>query len=83
MAIVPLAAAVRGDFVVQLVPVEDNDTMEVVAQKVAYHSVNRRVAERDAPLEVLHGQAVVPATTTVAEAGLAPMDFVEVRYAGG
>ena len=37
MALVPLTAAFRGDFVVLLV-IKDTDTMNVVAQKVALQS---------------------------------------------
>jgi len=39
MATVPLQAAFRGDFATLLVLVDDEDTMEVVAQKVAYHVI--------------------------------------------
>ena len=35
MALFPLQANFRGDFVVLLVPVDDGDTMSVVADKVA------------------------------------------------
>lgn len=82
MALVPLQAAFRGDFVVLLVPVDDNDTMEVVAQKVAYHVLQRRLPPQEAPLRVRYGDQVLPPTTTVREAGLQPMDFVEVFYDG-
>lgn len=81
MALVPLTGAFRGDFVVQLVPVEDTDTMNVVAEKVAAHAVGLRVAPRDAPMVVLHNGEPVADPTTVTEAGIGPMDFVEVRYA--
>jgi toluene monooxygenase system protein B len=81
MALVPLTGAFRGDFVVQLVPVEDTDTMNVVAEKVAAHAVGLRVAPRDAPMVVLHNGEAVADDTTVTEAGIGPMDFVEVRYA--
>ncbi len=81
MALVPLTAAFRGDFVVQLVPVEDTDTMEVVAQKVAAHAVDLRVAARQVPMQVVFKEKVLQAGETVGSAGIGPMDFVEVRYA--
>ena len=43
MATVPLQAAFRRDFVTLLVLVDDADTMDVVAHKVAYHVINRRM----------------------------------------
>ena len=42
MATVPLQAVFRGDFATMLILVDDEDTMEVVAQKVAYHVIGRR-----------------------------------------
>ena len=36
MAMVPLMAAFRGDFLTQLVPVDDGDDMATVAAKVAH-----------------------------------------------
>ncbi|MBX6762989.1 MAG: toluene-4-monooxygenase system B family protein [Rubrobacteraceae bacterium] len=81
MAMVPLTAAFRGDFVVQLVPVEDTDTIDQVAEKVAAHAVGLRVAPKDAPMEVIFKEEVLPSENTVADAGIGPMDFVEVRYA--
>jgi toluene monooxygenase system protein B len=83
MALLPLAAAMRDDFVVQLVPVDDADTMAVVAEKVAVHAVGLRVAPSDAPMTVFFRGEPVSADTTVADAGLGPMDFVEVRYGDG
>ncbi len=83
MALVPLTAAFRDDFVVILVPVEDTDTVAQVAEKVAAHAIGIRVPPRDAPMEVVHNGKVLPPDVTVAQAGIGPMDFVEVRYADG
>lgn len=81
MALLPLTAAFRQDFVVQLVPVEDTDTMEVVAQKVAAHAVDLRVAARDVPLLVhFKGKRLSPLDTPLS-AGIGPMDYIEVGYA--
>jgi toluene monooxygenase system protein B len=80
MAIVPLQAAFRGDFAVLLVPVNDEDTMETVAQKVAYQVIHRRLPPQDAPMRVQYNDRVLPTDQTVAQAGLSPMSFVEVFY---
>lgn len=80
MALVPLTAAFRQDFVVQLVPVEDTDTMDIVAQKVAAHAVDLRVAPKNAPMRVVFNEKILQPEDTVASAGFGPMDFVEVRY---
>ena len=81
MALIPLTAAFRQDFVVQLIPVEDTDTMEVVAQKVAAHAVDLRVAPKEVPMLVIFEGKSLPPEDTVASAGIGPMDFIEVRYA--
>jgi toluene monooxygenase system protein B len=80
MAIVPLQAAFRGDFTVLLVPVDDEDTMDVVAQKVAGHVIHRRLPPQDATMRVQYNDRVLPSEQTVAQAGLSPMSFVEVFY---
>ena len=80
MAMVPLQAVFRGDFVMLLVPVEDRDTMDVVAQKVAHHVINRRLPAQDAPMRVKYNDRVLPPDQTVAGAGMSPMCFVEVFY---
>lgn len=80
MAIVPLHAVFRGDFISLLVSVEDNDTIETVAQKVAHHVVNRRLPAQDAPLRVVYNDKILPSEQTVTEAGIAPLGYVEVFY---
>ena len=83
MALIPLTAAFREDFVVQLVPVEDSDTIATVAQKVAAHAVGLRVAPRQSPMQVIFQGRVLDPEKKVADVPLSPMDFVEVRYADG
>jgi toluene monooxygenase system protein B len=80
MATVPLQAAFRGDFALLLVSVDDQDTMEVVAQKVAYHVIRRRLPPRDAPMRVQYNNRILAPDQTVTEAGIAPLSFVEVFY---
>jgi toluene monooxygenase system protein B len=80
MAKVSLQAAFRGDFATLLVLVDDEDTMEVVAQKVAYHVIGRRLPPQDAPLRVQHNGLVLLPDQTVAQAVMSSMSFVEVFY---
>ena len=44
MALFPITGRFVGDFVPHLVAVDTDDTMDQVAEKVAVHSVGRRVA---------------------------------------
>jgi len=80
MALFPLQGMFDGDFVLMLVPVDDQDTMTQVAEKVAHHAVGRRVAAQDRPLQVRRNSVPVPADATVTSAGFGPMDVVEVGY---
>lgn len=65
MALVPLTAAFRGDFVVLLVTVEDTDTMNVVAQKVAHYVIGRRLPPKAAPMKVKHNNQVLTSTLSI------------------
>ncbi len=80
MAAVPLQAVFRSDFVTLLVLVDDEDTMEVVAQKVAHHVIQRRLPPQDAPMRVQYNNRVLEPEQTVSQAGILPMSFVEVFY---
>ena len=80
MSTVPLQATFRRDFVTLLVLVDDEDTMEMVAQKVSYHVIRRRLPPQDAPMRVQYNHRVLPPSQTVSQAGILPMSFVEVFY---
>ncbi|NPU10029.1 toluene monooxygenase [Bradyrhizobium sp. 83012] len=80
MALFPLQANFRGDFVVLLVPVDDGDDMSIVADKVAQHAVGLRVAEKGAPKCVYYNGRELPSSMTVAQSGIQPMDWIEVAY---
>lgn len=81
MALFPVQGIVENDFVVVLVPIDDTDPMTVVAEKIAHHAVDRRVPLQDRPLRVRHQGRFLPAEVTVVEAGVAPLDVLEVVYA--
>lgn len=79
---VPINAFFTGDFVTQLVLVLDTDTIDEAAQKVAAQVVGRRVPPRDAGLVVRFGGKAVAGGITVADAGIGPLDIVDVGWAG-
>jgi toluene monooxygenase system protein B len=80
MAPLPVQAIFDGDFVVLLVPVDTDDPMPVVAEKVAHHAVGRRVAKQDRPMRVRHAGQFLADETTIADANLSPLDILEVGY---
>lgn len=83
MALFPLTSNFEGDFVLQLVAVDSENTMDEVAAAAAHHSVNRRVADRPG-----HGLRVrrqgakdpLPRGMKVSESGLQPMECIEVVW---
>jgi toluene monooxygenase system protein B len=80
MAMIPLMAAFRGDFLTQLVPVDDGDDMATVAAKVAHHAVGLRVAARNAPIAVWFNDKRLPDDMKFADSGIGVMDFIEAAY---
>jgi toluene monooxygenase system protein B len=81
MALFPVQGIFEGDFVVLLVPVDTDDPMTVVADKIAHHVVGRRVAAQDRPMRVRRQGEFLAADATVAESNLSPLDVLEVVYA--
>lgn len=80
MALFPVQGIVEGDFVVVLVPVDDEQPMSQVAQAIAHHGVGRRVPVQDRPLRVrLHGE-LLDDDATLSGIGAAPLDVLEVVY---
>lgn len=83
MALFPLTSKFQGDFVLQLLPVDTDFTMDQVAAAAAHHSVGRRVAPR--PKHVMRvrrqgGKDPLPRAMKVAESGLLPMECIEVYF---
>ncbi len=84
MALFPLSSNFEGDFVLQLVPVDDGQTMDEVAAACAEHSVNRRV--RPQPDKVMrvrrHSDGeLFPRDMLVRDAGLMPTETVDIIFA--
>ncbi len=78
---VPINAKFDNDIVTQMVLVLDTDTVEEAARKVAHHVVGRRIRPRDAGLVLRVDGKSLPGGLTVAEAGIGPLDTVQVGWA--
>ncbi|WP_396932089.1 toluene-4-monooxygenase system B family protein [Mycolicibacterium sp.] len=81
MALLPLQAVFDGDFVLLLVPVDDEEPMSSVAEKVAYHVVDHRVQAEDRPLTVRFDGKSLASDATAAGSGIGPLDVIQVGYA--
>jgi toluene monooxygenase system protein A len=78
---VPVNAFFSGDFVTQLAVVHDTDTVDQAAAKIAAQVVGRRVPSRAAGLVIRLGDRALPGDISVAAAGIAPLDNVDVSWA--
>lgn len=83
MALFPLSSNFEGDFVLQLIAIDTENSMDEVAAAAAVHSVGRRVRPRpDCILRVRRQGAseFFPRDMKVADAGLAPTETVEIIW---
>ena len=83
MGLFPLTSNFEGDFVLQLVAVDSENTMDEVAAAAAVHSVGRRVRARpDCVMRVRRQDAdyFLPRTMKVSESGLKPTETVEIIW---
>lgn len=83
MALFPLNSKFQGDFVLQLLPVDTENSMDQVAAAAAYHSVGRRVAARPDHIMRVRRQGTaepLPRDMTVIASGLLPMECIEVVW---
>ena len=78
---IPINAKFGEHFVMHVVVITSTDTMAEVAQKVAHHSVGKRVKPQPRDLVVYHEGRAVAAHITVTEAGIRPLQHVFVDYA--
>ena len=87
MALFPIYGLFQGDFVPHLVAVDTEDTMHQVAEKIAVHSVGRRVPNRPGAkgYRIRVGEHRVAAEKVLAqvlgETGLKPLQWVTVDWA--
>jgi toluene monooxygenase system protein B len=84
MALFPITGRYVGDIVPHLVPVDTEDTMDQVAQKVAAHSVGRRLPEpAGGPVyDVYLDDRRLDPAATLGSLGLAPLQWLDVRPRG-
>jgi toluene monooxygenase system protein B len=80
MALLPLSGTFIGDVTTVGIVVDDEDTAGVVGQKIAHHSVGRRVADRSAPIRVRLSGRVLEQDEIIGQAGAAPYDHVEAFF---
>lgn len=83
MALFPLTSNFEGDFVLQLVAVDSENTMDEVAAAAAVHSVGRRVRARpDCILRIRRqgADSFLPRTMKVSESGLKPTETIEIIW---
>lgn len=82
MALFPVYGRFVGDFVPHLVPADTEDDMNQLAEKVAVHSVGRRVPNNPNAkgYEVLHQNKVIDPSTKLHELGLRPLEWLDVRW---
>jgi len=83
MALFPITSNFEGDFVLQLVAVDSENTMDEVAAAAAVHSVGRRVRARPGYLMRVRRQGsedFLPRTMKVSESGLKPTETVEIIW---
>lgn len=86
MALFPVISNFQYDFVLQLVPVDTDNTMDEVAAAAAYHSVGRRVAPQPDKVIRVRRQgeaAFLPREARLHETGVKPMETLEFIFCEG
>jgi toluene monooxygenase system protein B len=78
---IPINAKFGDDFVMHLVVVNTSDTMAEVAQRVAYHSVGKRVRPQDRDMVVYYEGRAVADDESVSQVGIGPFQQIFVEYA--
>lgn len=83
MALFPISSNFEGDFVLQLVAVDTENTMDEVAAACAHHSVGRRV--RPQPNKTMrvrrHSNGEIFARDLkLGEAGVAPTETLDIIW---
>ena len=83
MALFPISSKFEGDFVLKLVPVDTENTMDEVAEAAAEHSVGIHVPNQ--PGKVIRARAEgaaepFPRDMLLKDAGLGPTDTVDFYF---
>ncbi len=83
MALFPLISNFQYDFVLQLLPVDTENTMDQVAAAAAHHSVGRRVAPRPGKVVRVRRQGsetFFPRDAKLCETDIKPMESLEFIF---
>jgi toluene monooxygenase system protein B len=83
MALIPLASHFDGDFVIKLLPVDSENTMDEVAAAAAVNAVGIHVVEQPGRTIRVRKQGMdtaYPRSMTVADSGLEPTECIELYY---
>ena len=83
MALFPLTSNFEGDFVLQLVAVDTENTMDEVAAAAAHHSVGRRVKARPDKVVRVRRQgsdSFFPRQAKLSETDIKPMEALEFIF---
>lgn len=85
MSAFPFISNFQGDFLLQLVAADSDNTMDQVAGAAAYHSVGRRVAPQPGKAIRVRRQgdeAFFPRTMKLSDSGVKPMECLEFYFEG-
>ena len=86
MALFPVISNFQYDFVLQLVPVDTDNTIDEVAAAAAHHSVGRRVAPQPGTVVRVRRQgaaAFFPRQDRLHETDIQPMETLEFIFCEG
>ena len=84
MALFPLNSNFEGDFVLLLLPVDTENTMDEIAAAAAHHSVGTRVAAQPDKIMRVRRHSdgeLFPRDMKLEDAGLAPTETIDVVFA--
>lgn len=83
MALFPIISNFQHDFVLQLVPVDTEHTMDQVAAAAAHHSVGRRVAPQPGKVVRVRrqgGAGFFPRDARLCDTDIRPMESLEFIF---
>lgn len=83
MALIPLASNFDGDFVIKLLPVDTENTMDEVAAAASVNAIGIHIPEqpgRTIRVRRSGDSEPFPRTMTVAESGLGPTECIDLYY---